>query len=87
MEEEKQAKLKFTAKTKEKQFEEELRFEQKYKKKIQLEKKRKENLKGMASHKAANTKLLKLVITKLNGTSHIDWLRFWNQFEAEIDTV
>ena len=40
----------------------------------------------MASHKAANTKLLKLVITKFNGT-HIDWLRFWNQFEAEIDTV
>lgn len=39
MEEEKQAKLKFTAQMKEKQFEEELRFEEKYKKKIQLEKK------------------------------------------------
>ena len=30
-----------------------------------------------------NTKLPKLVITKYNGT-HADWLRFWNQFEAEI---
>lgn len=72
---------------KEKQFEKELRFEEeKYKKKIQLKKKLKENLKGMTSHKAANTKLPKLVITKFNGT-HVDWLRFWNQFEAEIDTA
>ena len=29
-------------------------------------------------------KLPKLVITKFNGT-HQDWLRFWNQFEAEVD--
>jgi len=29
-------------------------------------------------------KLPKLVITKFNGTLQ-DWLRFWNQFEAEID--
>ena len=39
----------------------------------------------MTSHKAANTKLPKPVITKFNGT-HVDWLRFWNQFEAAIDT-
>ena len=25
-----------------------------------------------------------LVITKFNGT-HIDWVRFWNQFESETD--
>ena len=40
----------------------------------------------MTSHKAANRKLPKLVITKFSGT-HVDWLRFWNQFEAEIDTA
>lgn len=87
IEEEKQAELKFTAQMKEKQFEKELRFEEKkYEKKIQLEKKLEENLKGMTSHKAANRKLPRLVITKFNGT-HVDWLRFWNQFEAEIDTA
>lgn len=64
-----------------------MRFEEeKYKKKIQLGKKLEENLKGTTSHKAANTKLPKLVITKFSGT-HVDWLRFWNQFEAEIDTA
>ena len=29
-------------------------------------------------------KLHKLIITKLDGTS-LDWFRFWNQFESEID--
>ena len=29
-------------------------------------------------------KLPKLVITRFNST-HIDWFRFWNQFESEID--
>ena len=29
-------------------------------------------------------KLPKLVISKLEGT-HLDWMRFWNQFETEID--
>ena len=87
MEEEKQAELKFTAQMKENQFEKELRFEkEKYEKKIQLEKKLEENLKGMMSHKVANTKLSKLVITKFNGM-YVDWMRFWSQFEAEIDTV
>lgn len=77
MEEEKQAELKFTAQMKENQFEKE-----KYEKKIQLEKKLEENLKGMMSHKVANTKLSKLVITKFNGM-YVDWVRFWSQFEAE----
>ena len=30
-----------------------------------------------------NVRLQKLQITKFDGT-HADWLRFWNQFEAEI---
>ena len=36
------------------------------------------------TEKASAAKLPKLVITKFNGTPQ-DWLRFWNQFEAEID--
>lgn len=39
----------------------------------------------MMSHKVANTKLSKLVI-QFNGM-HVDWVRFWSQFEAEIDTA
>ena len=35
---------------------------------------------------ATNAKLPKLIITKFKGT-HQDWTRFWNQFEAEIDTA
>ena len=35
---------------------------------------------------ATNAKLPKLAITKFKGT-HLDWTRFWNQFEAEIDTA
>ena len=31
-----------------------------------------------------NVKLPKLIITKFEGTQ-IDWFRFWNQYEAEID--
>ena len=29
-------------------------------------------------------KLPKLFITKFNGT-HLDWFRFWNQFESDIE--
>ena len=29
-------------------------------------------------------KLLKLFIARFNGT-HLDWFRFWNQFESEIE--
>ena len=31
-----------------------------------------------------NVKLPKLIVKKLEGT-HIDWFRFWNQYETEID--
>ena len=34
--------------------------------------------------KVSKTKLPKLVITKFDGT-HLDWFRFWNQFESQID--
>ena len=47
---------------------------------LQMEKLRKENEKT----RNTNAKLPKLVITKFNGTP-LDWLRFWNQFDAEID--
>ena len=32
----------------------------------------------------SGVKLPKLTITMFQGT-HLDWLRFWNQFETEID--
>ena len=35
---------------------------------------------------ATNAELPKLVITKFKGT-HLDWARFWNQFEAKIDST
>lgn len=40
--------------------------------------------KEMKSLSTIKPKLPKLDITKFNGT-HIDWIRFWNQFEAKID--
>jgi len=36
------------------------------------------------SAKESGAKLPTLTITKFQGT-HLDWLRFWNQFETEID--
>ena len=36
------------------------------------------------SVKESGAKLPKLTITKFQGT-HLDWLRFWSQFETEID--
>lgn len=41
---------------------------------------RKENQKA----RSTNAKLPKLVSTKFNET-YLNWLRFWNQFEAEIN--
>ena len=38
----------------------------------------------MESSLNLKAKLLKLVIRNSSGI-HIDWIRFWNQFEAEID--
>ena len=38
------------------------------------------------AQKVVNSKLPKLDVTPFNGT-HADWLRFWNQFGAEIDST
>ena len=48
----------------------------------EFEKKLEEDKSKSAKEKGA--KLPKLTITKFQGT-HLDWLRFWNQFETEID--
>ena len=37
-----------------------------------------------AKPELAEVKLPKLVSSKFQGT-HIDWIRFWNQFKADID--
>ena len=38
------------------------------------------------SEQSVEVKLPKFSITRFNG-SHIDWLKFWNQFSTEIDTA
>ena len=37
-----------------------------------------------SASESSNVKLPKLVISKFEGTA-LDWFRFWNQFETEID--
>lgn len=51
----------------------------KYEVKMKFEKAEK-----LASGGGAGAKLPKLIITKFQGT-HLDWMRFWNQYETEID--
>ena len=43
-----------------------------------------EKAEKLASGGGAGVKLPILVITKFQGT-HLDWMRFWNQYETEID--
>ena len=76
---------------KQKLFEQEAEFEQaKFEERIKQERKLEEIKQGsQASTRAggegsSKVKLPKLIITKFQGT-HMDWFRFWNQFEAEID--
>ena len=84
--EDKQAKLhkeEIEAKTRQDLLKEQLEFDQAKMKqrmehKLKMDKIRKENEK----QRQTNAELPKLVITKFNGTP-LDWLRFWNQFEAE----
>ena len=63
-----------------KQYELKLEFEAK------IDELKNKNMTSSIEHteKASAAKLPKLVITKFNGTPQ-DWLRVWNQFEAEID--
>ena len=73
----------------EEKYKEQLNFEkEKLEQQLYYEEQLEEKRKGSHGQKTdkehkVNTKLPKLVITKYNGT-HADWLRFWNQFEAEI---
>ena len=66
-------------------FEEELKLEEaRMEIKREFEKKLEED--KSKSAKESGAKLPKLTITKFQGT-HLDWLRFWNQFETEITQV
>ena len=78
---------------KQKLFEQEAEFEQaKFEERIKQEQKLEEIKQGPKSSTsgggeiATKVKLPKFIISKFQGT-HIDWFRFWNQFEAEIDRV
>ena len=68
-----------------KRFEEEQRIEEmKLRLREQYEKKHGEEKNPTHKEHDVKVKLPKLTITKFNGTP-IDWMRFWNQFSAEID--
>ena len=60
-------------------MEEELKIEE-----MKLDMKKKNEDKDIIVNSNIQVKLSKLAITKFEGT-HLDWFRFWNQFEAEID--
>ena len=67
-----------------KRMEEEMKIEEaKIKMRMEYEKKAAEEKQKM-DEKNVMVKLPKLQITKFQGT-HLDWTRFWNQFEMEID--
>ena len=51
---------------------------------MQLHMKKEEDKAMKSDCNALKVKLTKLVITRFNGT-HMNWFRFWNQFENEID--
>ena len=78
---------------KQKLFAQEAEFEQtKFEERIKQERKLEEIKQGpnsstsVGGEVSSKVKLPKLIISKFQGT-HIDWFRFWNQFEAEIDRV
>eukprot|EP00112_Aurelia_sp_Birch-Aquarium-sp1_P004317 Seg1487.14 transcript_id=Seg1487.14/GoldUCD/mRNA.D3Y31 product="hypothetical protein" protein_id=Seg1487.14/GoldUCD/D3Y31 len=71
---------------KQRQFETEIELEKlKFKQRLELEAKL-EEIRGKpeATQKQISVKLPKLEITKFKGT-HMDWFRFWSQFETEVD--
>ena len=51
-----------------------------------LEKKAEMSSERDARENSVKVKLLKLIISKFEGTN-LDWLRFWSQFQMEIDRV
>ena len=83
----KQEEQKLATQLRQVQFEQEMQYEEaKLEQKLRYEKKAQESLKKQEKETKNNTKLPKLVISKFNGTP-TDWLRFWSQFETEIDTT
>ena len=73
------------AQARDEQYQEQLKYDKGklelfYEKKIVEERAKKPSENGSQK---PNVRLQKLQITKFDGT-HTDWLRFWNQFEAEI---
>ena len=52
--------------------------------KLQMKSKVYEKRDKIVNEERVNVKLLKLVITKFDGTS-VDWFHFCNQFESQID--
>ena len=80
----KQREFELEEERKKQQFEEECKREEI---KLQMKMKYAQEKKDQVADKEPSTtraKLPKLVITKFNGT-HLDWFRFWNQYQAEID--
>ena len=75
------------AEIRERKYEEEMRFEkEKLEQRLKYQKQIEESQKDQNKNdKLINTKLPKLVTTKFKGM-HTDWLRFWNQFKAAIDS-
>ena len=76
---------------KQKQLEREMKFEEeKFEQRMVYEKKIEESRQAQVKTKdnlsRSNSKLPKLVISKFNG-EFTDWLRFWNQFEGEIEAA
>ena len=55
-----------------------------YEMKLQMKSREYESRDKFVNEERVNVKLPKLVITKFDGTS-LDWFRFWNQYESEID--
>ncbi len=71
--------------TKQKQLEVENKMErEKLEQKLKFERKLEEMKTAVSNEQSSKVKLPKLIITKFQGTN-LDWFRFWNQYEAEID--
>ena len=69
----------------ERKIAEEVKFEEaRQRKRLECEKKLTEEQTKQERDKEIKVKLPKLEITTFNGT-HLDWVRFWSQYEVEID--
>ena len=71
---------------------EHIKADEKAKQELEIEKRKLElRYKYEASHKDEKVELAKVKVTKLVITpfqaNHLDWLRFWNEFNAEIEKL